>query len=143
MFFGEYNYQLDEKNRVRLPSKLRSELSGTYVITKGTNNSLFIFSKEYFEAQFVEKLSNVPTFDIEAQRSVRALLSSSYEVEEDKQGRFVLPANLREFAKILKDIVFVGVGHRLELWGLENWTKYNSSDKSFDEVVGELVKFSI
>ena len=83
MFFGEYNYQLDEKNRVRLPSKLRNELSGNYVITKGTNNSLFIFSKEYFETQFVEKLSNIPTFDIEAQRSVRALLSSSYEVEED------------------------------------------------------------
>ncbi len=143
MFFGEFNYQLDEKNRVRIPSKLRNEFAGSYIITKGTNNSLFIFAKDYFQAQFVEKLNSIPTFDIDAQRPIRALLSSSYEVEEDKQGRFVIPANLKEFANITKDIVFVGVGNRLELWGLENWNSYISLDKSFDEVVGELIKFSI
>jgi len=143
MFFGEFNYQLDEKNRVRIPSKLRNEFAGSYVVTKGTNNSLFIFAKEYFQTQFVERLNEIPVFDIEAQRPIRALLSSSFEVEEDKQGRFVVPANLKEFANITKDIVFVGVGNRLELWSLENWKKYNSLDKTFDEVVGELVKFSI
>jgi len=143
MFFGQYNYQLDEKNRARVPSKLRLGLSNSYVITKGLNNSLFIYSKDYFESQFLDKLNTVPTFDIEAQRPIRALLSSSFEVEEDKQGRFVIPANLREFAGITKDVVFVGVGHRLELWSAENWAKYQSTDKAFDEVLGELVKYNV
>ena len=143
MFFGEYNYQIDEKNRVRIPSKLRAELDNNYIITKGTNHSLFIFSKEFFTTQFVNKLNNIPTFDIEAQKPIRALLSSSFEVEEDKQGRFVIPANLREFANINKDVVFVGVGQRLELWSKENWDRYNDSDNSFDIVVGELIKYDI
>ncbi len=143
MFFGEYNYQLDEKNRVRIPSKFRNDLSGSYVLTKGTNNSLFIFDKKYFEDNFLSKLENIPTFDIEAQKPIRALLSSSYEVEEDKQGRFVLPSNLKEFATINKDIVFVGVGHRLELWSKEKWDLYLSSANEFDQVVGELVKYSV
>ncbi len=142
MFYGQYSYQLDEKNRARIPSKIRNGLAG-YVITKGLNNALFIFSKDYFETQFLDKLNSVPTFDVEAQRPIRALLSSSYEVEEDKQGRFVIPANLREFANITKDIVFVGVGHRLELWSAENWSKYQSGDKTFDEVLGELVKYNV
>ena len=143
MFFGQYNYQLDEKNRVRIPSKLRKEFVDSYVITKGTNNSLFIYDKTYFQDQFVAKLNNIPTFDIEAQRPIRALLSSSYEVEEDKQGRFVIPANLKEFAKINKNIVFVGVGQRLELWSEENWNAYTSSDSSLDQVLGELGKYDI
>lgn len=143
MFFGQYNYQLDEKNRVRIPSKLRTELTNSYVITKGTNNSLFIFGKDYFQSQFVDRLNDIPTFDIDAQRPIRALLSSSFEVEEDKQGRFVIPTNLREFAHITKDIVFVGVGHRLELWSKEDWDNYNNLNQTFDSVVGELIKYNI
>ena len=71
------------------------------------------------------------------------MLSSSYEVEEDKQGRFVIPANLKEFAKINKNIVFVGVGQRLELWSEENWNAYTSSDSSLDQLLGELGKYDI
>ena len=143
MFFGQYNYQLDEKNRVRIPSKLRKELTEGYVITKGTTHSIFIFDRQYFQDQFVAKLNNIPTFDIEAQRPIRALLSSSYEVEEDKQGKFVLPTNLKEFANINKNIVFVGVGQRLELWSEENWNKYVACDDSIDQVLGELGKYEI
>ena len=58
MFFGEYNYQLDEKNRLRIPSKLRNNLTSNYIITKGTNNSLFVYDKNYFESTFLEKLNN-------------------------------------------------------------------------------------
>lgn len=143
MFFGEYNYQLDEKNRLRVPSKLRNNFKSTYIITKGTNNSLFIFDKEYFETAFLEKLNNVPTFDIASQRPIRALLSSSFEVEEDKQGRFVLPSNLKEYAGISKNIVFIGVGNRLELWSEENWQKYQNYDEGFDNVLNELAKHNV
>lgn len=141
MFFGEYLHQLDEKGRLRLPSKIKC--SNQIIITKGTNNCLFVFEKNYFENQFLSKLENVPTFDIESQKPIRALLSSSFEITEDNQGRFLLPNSLKDFAKISKNIVFVGVGNRLEIWSEENWKAYNDSDKSFDEVVSKLSKYEI
>ncbi len=143
MFFGEYNYQLDEKNRIRIPSKLRNEFAGSYIVTKGTNHSLFVFAKDYFQTQFLDKLNSVPTFDSEAQRPIRALLSSSFEVEEDKQGRFVLPTNLRNFAGISKNIVFVGVGNRLEIWSEDNWNNYVADSSDFDNVVTKLSQYDV
>ena len=143
MFFGEYHYQLDEKGRLRIPSKLRSSLLKEYVITKGTSSSLFVFDKAYFENEFLSKLSSVPTFSAGAQKPIRALLSSSFEVSEDAQGRFGLPIALKEFAKINKNIVFVGVGNRIEIWAEEIWQKYNEDGKTFDEVIESLSEFNI
>ena len=68
MFIGEYAYQLDEKNRFRIPTKLKSGLGSEIVITKGSSNSLFVFNKNYFEQEFLNKLNSVPTFDATAQR---------------------------------------------------------------------------
>ena len=143
MFFGEYHYQLDEKSRLRIPSKLKTE-SKEYVITKGTNNCLFVFSKPYFENEFLSKLASVPTFSVSGQKPVRALLSSSFEVAEDSQGRFLLPATLKDFAKISKNIVFIGVGNRIEIWSEENWNEYNDEDgKTFDNILESLSGFDI
>ena len=143
MFFGEYHYQLDEKSRLRIPSKLKSE-SKEYVVTKGTNNCLFVFEKAYFGNEFLSKLANVPTFSVSGQKPIRALLSSSFEVGEDSQGRFVLPATLKEFAKISKNIVFIGVGNRIEIWAEEAWQEYNSEDgKTFDNMIESLAGFDI
>ena len=143
MFFGEFLHMMDEKSRVRIPSKLKNNLINGYVITKGTNSCLFIFSKEYFEKEFLVKLNNVPTFDINSQKPIRLLLSSTYEVEEDLQGRFILPAGLKEFAGITKNIVFIGVGSRIEMWNEENWNKYKGNEHKFDEIIGSLSSFNV
>ncbi len=144
MFFGEYHYQLDEKSRLRIPSKLKASLSKEYIITKGINNSLFIFGKEFFESEFLAKLTSVPTFSVSGQKPIRALLSSSFEVAEDSQGRFLLPSTLKDFAKISKNVVFIGVGNRIEVWSEENWNEYNNEDgKTFDEMVESLSEFNI
>ncbi len=142
MLNGEYFHQCDQKFRLRLPAKLKKEFSDGCFITKGNDGCLFIFSAKQFDS-LTQKLDSLPLFDSKAQRPLRALLSSAFEVEEDAQGRFLLPQALREFAGIKKDVVFIGVGNRAELWDKEKWTEYNNNMGSFDEVLSELGGYGI
>jgi len=144
VFFGEFFHQLDEKGRIRIPAKLKSAFSTKEcIITKGTNGCLFVFDKKYFVDEFLVKLSAVPTFDINTQKPIRMLLSSSFEAQEDSQGRFLMPSTLKEYAKILKNIVFIGVGNRIEIWSEENWQEYKGSEFTFDESVSKLSELNI
>jgi len=120
MLFGEFNQQIDEKGRVRVPAKLKAELLDNATITKGTNGCLFLFPANA-NMQLIEKMLAVPVTDYEAQKAVRVFFSSASTLEEDNQGRTLLPKNLREFAQIKKDIVFIGVGNRAELWAKERY----------------------
>lgn len=143
MFFGEYKHSVDEKARMRVPAKLKVSLSNKYVVTKGTSGCLFIFSKNYFEQEFLSKLNAVPTFNVASQKPIRMLLSSTFEVEEDAQGRFLLPASLREFAGIEKNVVFIGMGNRIEVWSDNNWENYKGSDNDFDVLFESLSEFNV
>lgn len=142
MLNGEYFHQCDQKFRLRLPAKLKKEFSDGCYITKGNDGCLFIFSSKQFES-LMQKLDSLPLFDSKAQRPLRLLLSSAFELEEDNQGRFLLPAALREFAGIKKDVVFIGVGNRAELWDKEKWTKYNEQAGNFDECISELGNYGV
>ena len=99
MFFltGEYNHQLDAKNRIRIPFKLKKELGDNYYFAKGTDGCIFIFPEEIAKEQFA-KIEEVKMSDAEKRRGIRAFTKSFTAAEEDNQGRVVLPANLREFA---------------------------------------------
>ncbi len=136
MFFGEYSHALDEKGRIRIPSKLKAGLN-EYVATKGVNNCIYIFNKSYFETEFLESINRISAYSLTGQNAVRAILSSTFEIEEDNQGRFVLPASLKEFAGITKNVVSVGVGKRIEVWDEETWKEYNSKT-SFADAIKEL-----
>lgn len=127
MLIGTYRHQIDEKFRMRMPAKFKEELGEGFVITKGTNNCLYAFTKSKF-AELYEKLTNLPIFDAEVQKPVRMLLSSAFESEEDKQGRILLAKELREYAKINKNIVLIGSGSRVEIWAEEEWDAYSSGD---------------
>lgn len=143
MLFGEFHHQLDEKNRMRLPAKLKAKLGSGYVITKGSNGCLFVFSKEEIEKTIYEKLKSLPISDIKAQKSVRSLFSSGYEVEEDNQGRFLLPTYLKDFALISKNVVTIGVGNRVEIWDEDRWNEYNGCGEGFDEILAGLSQYGI
>lgn len=144
MFLGEYRHQTDEKNRLRVPAKLKKALGKNYIITKGTNGCLFLFSAEGVKEQLVDKLNNVAMFDLKAQQPIRMLLSSAFEAEEDNQGRFLLEKALREFADIKKGVVFIGVGTRIEIWASEKWDKYLEADKDdFDKILGGLKEYGV
>ena len=137
MFFGSYSHALDEKGRIRVPAKLKVGITGAYVITKGLDDCLYIFNKAYFETEFLSKLDSIFPYSTSGNKSVRAILSSTFDVEEDTQGRFVIPATLKEFAGIEKSVVSVGVGNRIEIWDSEKWNSY-SNQTSFEDSVKEL-----
>ena len=142
MIFGEYKHELDEKNRLRLPAKLKQKLGERYVILKGSNKCLFVFSQAELESTINEKLKSLPLTDSKAQRTIRAMFSSGFEVEEDNQGRFVLPSSLKDFAQINKNVVSIGAGNRVEIWAEEEWNKYNAGE-DYDAILEELSQYGI
>ena len=143
MLGGEYRHQCDAKYRLRIPAKLKKELGENCVITKGNDGCLFLLPKVEMD-NILNKIENLSIFNSQLQKPLRFLFSSAVEIEEDNQGRFLLPANLREFAGITKDVVFVGVGNRAELWSEDRWNKYClDNETNFDEIISELGKNGI
>lgn len=128
---------------MRLPSKLRQDMGDKIHVIQGSPKCLFIFTEEEFNA-FAEKLLELPIYDQEKQGAVRQILTSGIQIEEDNQGRFLLPQYLRNFAEIKKDILFVGVGKRVELWSQENWDKYNNlNEQQYSESMAVLANLGL
>jgi MraZ protein len=142
MLIGTYYHQLDQKNRFRIPAKFKQILGDNIVITRGNGNQLFLFSSDELKRLVIDKTETISLFDEVGQRSVRLLLSSAFELEQDNQGRSLLPAALKKLASINKDIVSVGVGTRVELWSAEEWEKY-SSGTSVDEEISKLKDYGV
>jgi len=137
MLLGTYFYSMDEKGRIRMPQSLKSQLGENFVVTKGSNGSLFVFSQNTLQTEILEKLKTLPLTATDAQKPLRMMLSSAFEVQEDSAGRFLLPQMLRDFASITKNVVIIGVGTRVEIWSEEVWNNYISDsqedfDKNFD-----------
>jgi len=147
VLFGEFHQQTDEKGRVRIPAKMKPYLCDTVTITKGTGGCLFLFPSGVWHEDLANKLADVPMSDIAVQRSLRMFFAGANQLEEDNQGRSLLPKNLREFAEIKKDIVFIGVGNRAEIWSKENYDAYmNGETKTthdFDKLFMELQKYGV
>lgn len=141
MLIGTYRHQLDQKMRFRMPAKFKDQLEPGFIVAKGTNGCLFCFSKQEFEKLY-EKLASVPMFDTEAQKTIRALLASAFETEEDNQGRILLPQELRAYANMEKNIVTIGVGNRVEIWSEEKFDEYNSAE-NYDSASNELSKYGV
>ncbi len=124
MLMGEYNHSLDAKGRVILPADFRNELGESFIITKGLDNCLFIYPQSEWE-QLSVKLRQLPLAKTEARAFVRFFFAGARQVELDKQGRFLIPATLREHASLKKDAVLIGVSNRIEVWSKDEWLKYN------------------
>lgn len=132
---GEYVHQLDDKNRIRIPRKLRESVDPKegFFISRGTNGCLFVFPESEIKAK-LEKLRDVKLSDLERQRGVRAFAKSVEPVVEDNQGRTILSPAFREFAKIKKDVVICGAVDHIEVWAKEVYDEYYDDDnQSFDE----------
>ena len=143
MFIGEYEHTVDVKGRIIMPSKLRENIGEKFIITKGLDKCLFAYSKSEW-ANFEEKLKTLPLTNKNARDFVRFFLSGAVECEIDKQGRFLVPANLRTYANIDKEIVIIGVGTRLEIWNKESWNNYSSEENiSADEISENMTMLGI
>ena len=138
MFIGEYEHSVDAKGRVIMPSKLRTDIGETFIVTKGLDGCLFAYSQTEW-ANFEEKLKTLPLTVKNARDFVRFFLSGAIECEIDKQGRFLIPSNLRDYAKLDKEIVILGVGKRIEIWNKEAWQK-DAENISADEIAENMDK---
>ncbi|MDO4343430.1 MAG: division/cell wall cluster transcriptional repressor MraZ [Eubacteriales bacterium] len=127
MFMGEYNHAIDTKGRLIIPSKFRDELGEEFVVTKGLDGCLFVFSNDAWR-EFEEKLRTLPLMNKSARQFARFFVAGATPCELDKQGRILLPATLREFAGLEKDVVLTGMLNRIEIWSKEKWSENNSWD---------------
>lgn len=134
MFMGEYSHTIDAKGRIIVPAKFRESLGDNFVVTKGLDNCLFVYTSEDW-LKFEEKLRTLPLTNKDARKFTRFFLAGAAEMEIDKQGRILIPSVLREFAALTKEVVFVGVGSRIEIWDRERWDDNISDyDDDMDEV---------
>jgi len=138
MFLGTYNYKLDDKNRIRVPARFRTELGSNFYILVGANNSLYIMGEESI-SKMLEKLDSMPLSDIEGQKAKSDFLASIHSPEMDNQCRFILPQGLRKYAGIEKGIVFVGAVSKIEVWSQDVYENKNIFGKtSFEDNMDKL-----
>jgi len=136
MFLGEYQHSLDAKGRIIVPSKFREELGARFITTKGLDNCLFLYPMEEWKI-IEEKLRALPFTRADVRSFARFFFAGASELEIDRQGRILLPPNLREYAGIEKDLTIIGVGARVEIWANEKWAPYNQTAQSSYEVIAE------
>ena len=141
MLMGEYSHSLDTKGRLIMPAKLRQDIGDKFILTKGLDGCLFAFSQTEWN-NFEEKLKGLPLSDKNARNFVRFFLSGATECEIDKQGRFLIPTNLRISANLEKDAIIIGVGTRIEIWNKETWQKCDDNI-SADEIAQNMTMLGI
>ena len=141
MLIGEYEHTIDAKGRLSMPAKLRRDMGEAFIVTKGLDGCLFAFSQNEW-TNFETKLKSLPLSDKNARNFVRFFLAGATECEIDKQGRFLIPSNLREAAKLEKEAVIIGVGTRLEIWNKETWAS-KDEEISADEIAENMTMLGI
>ena len=141
MFMGEYNHTVDTKGRLIVPSKFREQLGDEFVVTKGLDGCLFVYSKSEWD-NIEEKFRNVPLTTKDARKFARFFFAGAASCEVDKQGRILLPVVLREYAGIEKDVVSVGVFNRVEIWDKDKWQESNSYD-DMDEIAEHMADLGL
>ena len=133
MFMGEYHHSIDEKGRIIIPSKFRNELGDSFVVTRGLENCLFVYSLVEWN-KIVDKLKKLPFTKRDARNFTRFFLSGAAVTELDKQGRANISSSLIDFAELDKECIIIGVNDRLEIWSKDNWENFfnTNSDKLSD-----------
>ena len=124
MLIGEYRPNIDAKGRFNFPAKLREELGESFFITRGMDNCLFVYSGEEYEA-LARRIQALPL--TKAKGLQRFFFSGAAEVEPDKQGRILIPPNLRDHAGLTRDVTVIGAAVRAEIWDTARWAAYNES----------------
>lgn len=136
MFIGEYKLSMDSKGRIAVPVKFRANLVSGAVLTRGLDNSLFLYPKKEWEA-IASKLAGLPLAQSNSRAFARLMLAGAWDVEIDKQGRMIIPDYLREFGKLIKKIVAAGLYNRIEIWDEETWETYKANTEKESSNIAE------
>ena len=141
VLIGEYEHSMDAKGRLIMPAKLRDDIGEKFIVTKGLDGCLFAFSVQEW-TNFEQKLRTLPISNKDARAFSRFFFAGAIDCEIDKQGRFLISSNLREFARLEKDVVIVGMDSRIEIWSKEKWQKCDE-DISADEIAERMEMLGI
>ena len=143
MFYGEYQHTIDRKARLILPSKFR-EVGKEYGIerffmTRGLDKCIFMFSDQEWRAQ-EQKFKNMPFTKQETRSFNRIFFSGAVDILPDKQGRFIIPQYLKDYANIKRDTTIIGIANRIEIWDRGLWEHYYAnSSGSFEQIAENMV----
>lgn len=136
MFMGEFQHSIDSKGRLIIPSRFRPELGEKFVLTKGLDRCLFAYPWAEWTT-LEKKLKALPFTKADARAFVRFFFSGAAECELDRQGRILIPSMLRDYARLEKDVVVIGVSTRVEIWSGTAWKEYNEATGSDYEAIAE------
>lgn len=139
MFLGTYTPRLDEKARLILPAKFRDELSKGLVLTRGQERCVYVFSADEFQ-KVHDQMRSAPLSSRQARDYIRVFLSGASDEVPDKQGRITIPAPLRDYAGLDREVAVIGAGTRAEIWDLESWSSYlEEQESAFSETDDEVI----
>ncbi|KAB1658187.1 MULTISPECIES: division/cell wall cluster transcriptional repressor MraZ [unclassified Pseudoclavibacter] len=139
MFLGTHSPRLDDKGRLVLPAKFRDELADGVVLTRGQEHCVYVFSAGEFE-NIHQSIRQAPMTSKQARDFLRLFLSGASDQVPDKQGRISVPADLRRYAGLTRDLTVIGTGNRAEIWDSSAWQQYlNANEEPFSETAEEVI----
>lgn len=141
MFMGEYNHTIDPKGRVIIPAKFRESLGSQFVITKGLDGCLYGYPYDTWE-EVGKNFQESMKANKEARKFSRFFFASASSCDIDKQGRILIPANLREYAGLKKDVVLAGNLTHIEIWDKDKWDADNTFE-DMDDVADKLAEIGL
>ena len=123
MFMGEYHHNIDEKGRLIMPAKFRNDLKDKFIITRGLEKCLYVYSLEDWD-KLVSKLNTLPLTKKDARIFIRSFFSGAAQIEVDRQGRINITSPLIDHAGLTKECVIIGANDRIEIWSKDEWDKF-------------------
>jgi MraZ protein len=143
MFIGEYTISMDVKGRIAVPSKFRILLNTAAVVTRGLDQSLFLYPRKEWET-IAAKLAALPISRANSRAFSRLMLAGAWDIELDKQGRIMIPEYLRKFAGLSKKIVVAGLYNRIEIWNEPAWMEYKrNTERESTKIAEELGELGV
>ena len=137
MFMGEYNYTIDDKGRITIPSKFREELGTDFIVTRGLDKCLFVYPKAEWD-RVISKYKELPNTK-DARAFMRFFLSGATQTDYDKQGRINITSPLKSYANLNKGCVIIGVNERIEIWDKESWNNFiNDNEENLSDIAEKL-----
>jgi len=143
-FFGEYECKLDDKNRLVLPSRLKTEITTkdtdddiTLILSKGFEPCLNIYTPQAWEIAVLDKVRQLDSYNPQHRALQRTFLGGSTEISMDKTGRILLPKLMQTYAALGKDLLLVGVDDRIEIWNPDKYQEYILSGEVFSQMAAQ------
>ena len=142
MLIGEYQHTIDAKSRIIIPSKFREELGSRFILTKGLDGCLYVYSLAEW-ANVENTLRGLSTGGKDARAFVRYFFAGAVECEVDKQGRIVIPQHLRDHANIDKEVVTIGSLSKVEIWSKKEWDQYIEKNHDCEDIAEKMSELRI